>query len=430
VSAGRRAAGGAGGEGTGGGARGDGTGGGAGGDGTGGGWGARRGPGREAGGAASEDGVLAGIFPLLPAGEATELGPGDDSAVVRFADGRVAVSTDMLVEGVHFRLDWSRGEDVGWRVAAQNLADAAAVGAAPRALVVALSGPPELIAGEWGRDFARGLGAFCAACGTGVVGGDLTAGPLVVACGTVLGDLGGRPPVRRAGARPGDQLALRDAAGLSFGWPPVLGLGASAAGLAYLERRGPDQVLAPGLVPPVGGALGFAIAAVGAYLRPQPPVGAGAEAARAGATAMLDVSDGLVRDAWRMAQASAVRLVLEAGWPALARAAAALEPLAAELGGDVWEWVLGGGEDHALLAAFPPRAELPPGWLPLGRVEAMAPPPPAPGRPPAPPPARGAVAVAGLPPSALGGRAADAPDGLWQGAPGDLGWDHIRRPGA
>ncbi|MDY5138113.1 AIR synthase related protein, partial [Actinotignum timonense] len=92
----------------------------------------------------SEAELLAQIVPLLPRGETTIVPSGDDSAVLGLSDGRVTVSTDMLVEGVHFRRDWSSGSDVGWRVAAQNIADAVAMGARPRSLVVALELPGDV----------------------------------------------------------------------------------------------------------------------------------------------------------------------------------------------------------------------------------------------------------------------------------------------
>src|SRR3712207_1315499 len=108
----------------------------------------------------SEEELLARIFPLLPAGTATMLGPGDDAAVVGAPDGRVVVSTDVLVEGRHFRRDWSSGEDVGWRAAVQNLADIAAMGARPTSVVVTLVAPADLPV-AWVTGFARGLALAC-----------------------------------------------------------------------------------------------------------------------------------------------------------------------------------------------------------------------------------------------------------------------------
>ncbi|MDR0592432.1 MAG: thiamine-phosphate kinase, partial [Bifidobacteriaceae bacterium] len=136
-----------------------------------------------------EDALIAALTRGLPRGSGTLLGPGDDSAVIAAPDGRVTITTDVLVEGIHFRTDWSSGFDVGWRLAAQNLADAAAMGAVPTSLVVALAGPPDRLAGRWGADFARGLGAYCRSWNVGVVGGDLSRGPVLVAAGTALGDL-------------------------------------------------------------------------------------------------------------------------------------------------------------------------------------------------------------------------------------------------
>lgn len=310
----------------------------------------------------SEDDLLARIFPHLPAGDRTLLGPGDDAAVLGAPDGRFVVSTDVLVEDRHFRLGWSSGEDVGWRAAMQNLADVAAMGARPTALVVSLVAPGDLPV-AWVEGLARGLGEACRTVGAGVVGGDLSGGGAVVVAVTVHGDLGGREPVLRSGARPGDVLALAGT------------VGRSAAGLALLDagrpEAGPD--------------------AVRVYRRPQPPLAAGPEAARAGATAMLDVSDGLLRDAARIAAASRVVLDLDDPRSALADDLAALRGAAAALGADPVAWALGGGEDHGLLASFPPGA-VPAGFRVVGRVRA-----PDAGAP------AGTVLVAGRPPHAVPG---------------------------
>ncbi|MDR3361118.1 MAG: thiamine-phosphate kinase [Bifidobacteriaceae bacterium] len=380
-----------------------------------------------------ESALIGGFASLLPVGAATELGPGDDSAVVGFPDGRVTVSTDMIVEGVHFRREWSSARDVGWRLAAQTLADAAAMGAWPTALVVALGGPGGVLTSEWTREFAAGLAALCGRWGTGVVGGDQTAAAVVVACGTVMGDLRGLSAVTRAGAQAGDVLALATGPGVAerLGGPTApdtdqtpgvvgtagmasvpglarrLGLGGSAAGLAWLEAAGgPTARGSSGSVP-----AGLAEAAVRAYLTPDPPLGQGVAAARAGARALIDVSDGLMIDAGRIAGASGVRLRLDATCGPLAEAAGRLAPLAGALGLDVWGWVLGGGEDHALLAAFPPGAALPGGWEVIGAVE-----PAGPGGP-------GSlnVVVDGLP---AGSAAADS--GGWDPfAAASTGWDHF-----
>lgn len=289
----------------------------------------------------SEDALLALIFPQLPLGDATLVPPGDDAAVVAAPDGRVVVSTDVLVEDRHFRRRWSSGEDVGRRAAAQNLADIAAMGASPTALVVAFVAPADLPA-SWVEGLARGLAAVCAPLGVGVVGGDLSSGPVAVVAVTVHGDLGGREPVLRSGARPGDVVAH---AGVR-GW--------SAAGLALLEAGRGD--LDAGLV--------------GAYLRPEPPLAAGPLASRCGATAMLDVSDGLLRDAGRIARASGV--VLDLDDPAVAFAAdlERLAGAAAALGAEARDWVLAGGEDHGLLATFPAAVDVPEPFRVVGRVRA------------------------------------------------------------
>ena len=275
-----------------------------------------------------EEALLARIFPLLPTAPSTLVGPGDDCAVVAAPDGRYVVSTDVLVEDRHFRRRWSTGYDVGRRAAVQNLADVVSMGARPAALVVSLVMPGDLPV-DWVTGFARGLADACTPLGAAVVGGDLSGGDQVVVAVTVHGDLEGREPVLRGGARAGDVVALAGT------------LGRSAAGLALLDAGRAD----------VDDAL------VAAYLRPDPPLAAGPVAADAGATAMMDVSDGLLRDAGRVARASGVVVDLAPG----ARAAdgARLRDGGAALAGEddgaelVDGWVLSGGGDPRVRPAFP-----------------------------------------------------------------------------
>ncbi len=287
-----------------------------------------------------EFGVIAEVTDgrVQPAG--TLLGPGDDAAVVAAPDGRVVASTDVLVDGVHFRLDWSTPDQVGRKAAAQNLADIAAMGAVPTALLVGLACPPETALSTL-HALADGLWAEAGVVGVGVVGGDLTSAPALVLSITALGSLEGREPVTRAGARPGDQVALCG----RIGW--------SAAGLAVLARG----FRSPGAV-------------VGAHRVPEPPYAAGPQAARAGATAMIDVSDGLLADLGHVAAASGVSIDVATGrLPVPQR----LVEVGSALGLDPLHWLLTGGEDHALAATFAPDVTLPEGWLVIGTVDAGEP---------------------------------------------------------
>ncbi|HEX5511157.1 MAG TPA: thiamine-phosphate kinase [Actinomycetales bacterium] len=296
-----------------------------------------------------ESGVLRRIFPLLPAGGHTLLGPGDDAAVVAAPDGRVVLTTDVMVEGRDFRRDWSTAQDVGAKAAAQNLADIAAMGAVPTALVVALVAPLDLDP-DWVTGLAEGLADGCDGTGTGVVGGDLTRGTELMVAITALGDLQGRAPVTRDGAGAGQVVAV---AGV---------LGHSAAGLALLEagygNRKPHDAQADGTL----------AALVAAHRRPAPPLAAGPVAADAGATAMLDLSDGLLLDAGRLAEASGVRVDIDL--TALATDIEEVSDAATHVGGDAAAWVLGGGEDHGLLATFPADVPLPDGFRAIGRTSA------------------------------------------------------------
>jgi thiamine-monophosphate kinase len=302
--------------------------------------------------------------------------------VLQAPDGRVVATTDFLLEGRHFRRDWSAAADVGRKAAARSLADIAAMGASPVALLVALAAPPDLPVG-WVRELAGGLAAECARAGASVAGGDTARAPQVLLAVTGLGDLAGRAPVLRAGAAPGDAVAV---AGV---------LGHAAAGLALLSAGLRDRPLAA------------------AHLRPQPPYEAGPEAAALGATAMIDVSDGLLADLGHVADASGVLIDLDSAalrpaddLVAAARAVRAAGSGSRTAGGAppppggpdpevALQWVLSGGEDHAMAATFPPGTRLPPRWTVIGRVR----------------PGRG-VAVDGQP------------------RPGPAGWDHFAAGGS
>lgn len=250
-------------------------------------------------------------------------------------DARVVACTDALVDGRHFRRDWCDASDVGHRAAAANLADVAAMGATPTALLVALCAPPDLPT-AWVEEMAEGLAEEAATVGASVVGGDTTSASVLVITVTALGDLAGRDPVLRSGAAAGDIVALSGR------------LGCAAAGYTVLSRgfRTPKVL-------------------VDAYRRPAVDYRAGVAASIAGATSMIDVSDGLIADLGHVARASDVHIDL-------AREAFTvpdqLRDAALALGVDPYQWILAGGDDHALAATFPPHAALPDGWTVIGRA--------------------------------------------------------------
>ena len=268
-------------------------------------------------------------------GPALLLGSGDDAAVVATADGRVVATTDVLVEGRHFRTDWSAPADVGARAAASNLADIAAMGAAPTALLVGLGIPPETEV-EWVLGLVDGVAEEVSGAGAVVAGGDVVRSDRLVVSVTALGSLEGRDPVTRSGARAGDLVAVTG----RLGW--------AAAGLAVLSRgfRSP-RVL------------------VDAHRRPAPPYAEGPRAAALGATAMVDVSDGLVADLGHVARASGVGIELSSD---AFHVPQELTDTARALNADPVHWLLGGGEDHALAATFPSDVDLPMAWSVVGRV--------------------------------------------------------------
>jgi len=303
-----------------------------------------------------EWGIIGALRGRMPPGPLTTVGIGDDAAVVTTPSGSVVAAVDMLLEGRHFLLDRTPAYDIGVKAAARSLADIAAMGAVNTALLVALAAPGTLPA-SWATSLADGIAAEATRAGAGVAGGDTASADLVMLSVTALGDLEGRAPVLRSGARPGDLVALAGP------------LGRSAAGLALLDTGLGDGA-------PAHQDL------VSAHLRPAPPYEAGPEAALLGATAMIDISDGLVADLGHVADASGVqvdirgaalesgRLVTAAKSVLAARAPtgtgdASTGPTAAGL---ALTWVLTGGEDHSLVATFPASVTLPARWRVIGEV--------------------------------------------------------------
>lgn len=290
----------------------------------------------------SEGEILRRIAARTGTSTAAIVGAGDDAAVLG-SSGSVVATTDTLVHGPDFRLAWTSGYALGWKAAAVNLADVAAMGARPTALLVALALPNDTSI-SFVEDLADGLREACEALAPGcaVVGGDLTVSRTLTVAVTALGDLDGREAVLRSGASPGDVVAIAGELGLA------------AAGLRLLFDRFRDGAGSPVAVDAARLGAGE-LPLLEAQLRPAPPLGVGMIAAMSGATAMMDVSDGLVLDATRLARASGAVLDLSSD---------ALTPTVA---GVTLDDVLEGGEDHALLATFP-DGPLPPGFREIGRV--------------------------------------------------------------
>ncbi|MCW2523175.1 MAG: thiamine monophosphate kinase [Frankiales bacterium] len=284
---------------------------------------------------AGEFGLIRRITAALKSGPQALVGPGDDAAVVATPDGRVVASTDLLLENRHFRRDWSTANDIGHKAAARSFSDIVAMGAQPTSLLVGLAAPGELEL-SWVDGLLAGLIEECAQVGAVVVGGDVSASDQIVLAVTALGELGERQPVLLSGAHVGDIVAVCG----RLGW--------AAAGFAVLSRgfRSPVQI-------------------VNAHRRPEPPYAQGLQAADLGATAMTDVSDGLIADLGHIADASNVRIDLrgEALTPN-----SKVRDVASALNVDPMTWVLTGGDDYALVATFPNFASLPPEWTAVGLV--------------------------------------------------------------
>lgn len=276
----------------------------------------------------------------LKKGHHTIVGSGDDAAVVRTSNNQFVVTTDTMIEGHDFKTEWSTAFDLGWKAVATNISDVAAMGANPTSLVVALAVPKETEI-TWLEQFADGLQAAIDALspGTEIVGGDLAASEQILIAVTAHGDLEGREPILRSGAKPGDILAVGGT------------LGQAACGLSLLQSGDVD-------------AINAYDDWVNIQKRPNPPIQLGIQATEA--SSMLDISDGLAKDAHRIARASGVKLTISK--QALDGYCARLDDVAARLEVNSLDWVLFGGEDHSLLATFPADVRLPRGFKPIGVV--------------------------------------------------------------
>lgn len=263
-----------------------------------------------------------------------DVGIGDDAAVVRTSN-RTVITTDMAVEGVHFRLEWSSAFEIGRKITAANLADVLSMGAKPTFLVVAVSltGHEDL---EWIKNLAKGIAFEANLVGAAVVGGDLAKGAAITIAITALGEV--TEPILRSGAQVGNQIYLSNLPG----W--------SRAGLAILESGLPIETEA-------------AKRALAAFRAPTLNYAYAANLAKA--TAMSDVSDSLMTQAEQMAAASKVKFSIDFDLFQAAPDFVELRSLSEELKISTVDLILGGGEDHAFLAT---GAELP--GLLIGHVSA------------------------------------------------------------
>jgi thiamine-monophosphate kinase len=271
----------------------------------------------------------------------TVVGIGDDAAVVATRRSRLVASADALVEGVHFRLDWSTAADVGFKAASVNVSDIAAMGAEPRWLLVVVAAPADTTL-EVLEGIYEGIAEAGALYGTELVGGDTVRSSEIVLAVTALGELDGEP-MTRTGARPGDVLAVTGP------------LGRAAAGVNLLLSNDP-KVVSPD----------DALACIDAHRRPIARVGEGIRLRDAGVRTAIDVSDGLASDAIRLAEASGVGVEIDGARLPIAPEVAAV---AQARGWDAAKIVLGGGEDLELLVAIPEGSDVAGlGLIECGRV--------------------------------------------------------------
>ncbi len=262
-----------------------------------------------------EFGFLRQILPKLPRDSRMVVGPGDDCAVVRSPGSRLLLTTDAVVDGVHFRRAWMTPRQIGRKAYLVNASDVAAMGGRPRFCLISVGAPPDFPSREMAA-IHQGVAAAAAETGALVVGGNLTRAPRLFVSVALVAEAPPRP-LCRSGARPGDALYVTGT------------LGEAALGLRML-RRNPQARGGP----------------VRRFCEPIPRLRAGAVLARSGlASAMIDLSDGLLQDLGHLCAASGVG----------AEIAAAALPCTRRVRRAGYALALAGGEDYELLCAVPPE---------------------------------------------------------------------------
>jgi len=281
----------------------------------------------------SEDELIRAITRVISSSEpGLVVGIGDDAAVTEPGSGQLVLTTDLLVEGVHFERGSISAHDLGAKAVVVNLSDIAAMAASPRYALVALALPQDLDA-AWVMELYGGMRDACAEYAVVLAGGDTNRSELIVVSVALVGEVAPGRAITRSGARAGNRIVVTGS------------LGAAAGGLA-LSRQDAGNASAA-LSQPWGRALVVALA------RPSARVGEAQLLARCGATAMMDLSDGLARDLSRLCQASGVgaRIALDR-----VPVADALVRGAEHLGVDAIDLAVSGGEDYELLATIPADA--------------------------------------------------------------------------
>ncbi|HSA58367.1 MAG TPA: thiamine-phosphate kinase [bacterium] len=270
--------------------------------------------------------LISRLTSKLPKGRCVAVGPGDDAAAVRVGDRTILLTTDLLIEGVHFRRDFMTPEDIGFKAMRVNLSDVAAMGGSPRFALVSL-GLPRATRGRYAERLFDGLRLAGDGTGVSIVGGDTNASKQLIVNVALIGEAGPRV-LLRSGARAGDRLYVTGA------------LGGSALGLAALKkgRRGFGAFIARHRRPPLRITVGSALART------------------PGVTALMDLSDGLAGDLPHLLEASGVGAEVNVGAIPTVRGLAAA---ARRLGEDPLALALNGGEDYELLFAASPRVKIP-----------------------------------------------------------------------
>jgi thiamine-monophosphate kinase len=285
-----------------------------------------------------EAGLIALVTSYLPRPPEDELWAGDDAALISLGSGDVIVTTDTMVEGHDFDLAWCDGFDLGWKVVAVNVSDVAAMAGTPTHAVATLALPPRTPV-ALADGIGRGLAAAAERWGVAVVGGDVSAAPLVTLGVTVLGRAEGRA-VRRSAARAGDLVCVTGSIGGAWAGLQLLRAGRLDASRALVERQ----------------------------LRPVARVEEGRALAEAGATAMIDVSDGFAVDLTRLMAASGTGCVVDPARVPLDPDLGVLAEAGLRREDELLVGAILGGEDFELLATLPREVALPEGVTVVGEV--------------------------------------------------------------